>query len=57
MQLKPAKWPAKPTAPAHLTNRSPVNFPLIYRANSDYPPGSQAEIISTGLEKAGLPRD
>jgi hypothetical protein len=28
-----------------------------YRAYSDYQPGPQTEILYSGLEKAGLPRD
>jgi predicted Zn-dependent protease len=42
---------------AEMLKYYPVKSVAAYRANSDYQPGPQTEIIYSGLEKAGLPRD
>ena len=42
---------------AKMLKYYPVQSVAAYRANSDYQPGPQTEIIYSGLEKAGLPRD
>ena len=42
---------------AEMLKYYPVKSVADYRANSDAQPGPQTEIIYSGLEKAGLPRD
>ena len=42
---------------AEMLKYYPVKSVAAYRASSDYQPGPQTEIIYSGLEKAGLPRD
>ena len=42
---------------AEMLKYYPVKSVAAYRANSDAQPGPQTEIIYSGLEKAGLPRD